>query len=207
MNDQFTKDLLANHGDEIASKLSARMDVTPEQSRDALSALSPLVLSALKRQHAEVGDSGIEDLLSRAGVTSDQVDNIDDIFEKGLAGHTSQTRTIFNEGVQEQTANALSQKLNIGGSLAKKLLPMLAPVILGMLMKKGGSSAAAPAGASAGQTSGIGGAIGSILDRDGDGSVIDDIAGMVLGGESGGARSQQRSGILQWILAFLFRKK
>lgn len=206
MNDQFTKDLLANHGDEIASKLSARMDVTPEQSRDALSALSPLVLSALKRQHSQVGDSGIEDLLSRAGVTSDQVDNIDDIFEKGLAGHTSQTRTIFDEGTQEQTANALSKKLNIGGSLAKKLLPMLAPVILGMLMKKGGQSAA-PAGASAGRTSGIGGAIGSILDRDGDGSFIDDIAGMVLGGGSRGGQSQQRGGILQWILAFLFKKK
>lgn len=199
MNDDFTKSLLASHGDEVARKLSERTELTPEQSREALSALSPVVLGSLKRQQEEVGASGIEELLAKAGISEDQADNLDDVFEKGLAGHSSQTRAVFDEGTQQETAMALSKKLNIKGSLAKKLLPMLAPVILGMLVKKGKKSSP--------QGGGFAGGIGSILDRDGDGSIIDDIAGMVLGGGPAQAGSQKKGGILQWLLSLIFKRK
>ncbi len=202
MNDDFTKYLIESHGDQVASKLSAATDLTPEQSIQALSAISPLVLGSLKRKQAEVGEGGIEELLANAGITADQADNIDDVFEKGLAGHSSQTRAIFGEEAQEQTASALSKKFNIGGALAKKLLPMLAPIILGMLMKKGGQ---AGGGATQSGGGGLMGGISSIIDRDGDGSIIDDIAGMVLGG--GGAATQKRGGILQWLLSLFFGRK
>lgn len=202
MNDQFTKALLKSRGDQVASKLSAATDLTPEQSRQVLSALSPVVLGSLKRRQEEMGAGGIEELLANAGVTEDQADNIDDVFEKGLAGHSSQTRAVFGEETQQQTAQALSKKFNIGGTLAKKLLPMLAPIILGMLLKKGGQEKATQSGSSGG--GGLAGGIGSILDRDGDGSIIDDIAGMVLGGGGG---KQKRGGILQWILSLFFGKK
>jgi hypothetical protein len=202
MNDEFTKSLLESHGDLVATKLSAATDLTPEQSLQALSALSPLVLSSLKRKQAEVGAGGIEELLAQAGITEDQADNLDDVFEKGLAGHSSQTRAIFDDDAQDQTAQALSKKFNIGGALAKKLLPMLAPIILGMLLKKGGQGGRSGATQSGG--SGLAGGIGSILDRDGDGSCLDDIAGMVLGG---GGATQKRGGILQWILSLFFGRK
>ncbi len=167
----------------------------------ALSALSPLVLSSLKRRQAEVGASGIEELLAQAGITADQADNVDDVFEKGLAGHSSQTRAVFDDETQEQTAQALSKKFNIGGALAKQILPMLVPVILGMLLKKGGQEKASQSSGS-----GLTGGISSILDRDGDGSIIDDIAGMVLGG-GGSAATQSRGGILQWILSLFLGRK
>lgn len=200
MNDNFTKSLLESHGDQIASKLSAQTELTPEQSVQALSALSPVVLGSLKRRQEEVGASGIEELLAEAGITGDQTDNIDDVFEKGLAGHSSQTRAVIDDATQEQTAMALSKKFNIGGSLAKKLLPMLAPIILGMLVKKGSQEKSSEGGG------GLAGGLGKILDRDGDGSILDDIAGMVLGG-GGGSSSQKKGGFFQWILSLLFGRK
>ena len=203
MNDHFTKDLLASHGDEVANKLSASTELTPEQSRQALSALSPVILGSLKRKQEGMGASGIEELLAQAGVTEDQTVNIDDVFEKGLAGHSSQTRAVVDEETQEQTAQALSKKFNIGGSLAKKLLPMLAPIILGMLVKKGGSSKAAEGG----KGGGLAGGIGSILDRDGDGSIIDDITGMVLGGGGGSTGRKSGGGIFKWLLSLIFGRK
>lgn len=202
MNNNFIKDLLDSRGSEVASKLSERTELTPEQSLEALSALSPVVLGSLKRQQEKVGASGIEELLARAGVTEDQADNLDDVFEKGLAGHSSQTRAVLGDEVQEQTATALSTKLGIGGALAKKLLPMLAPVILGMLIKKG--SGKTSGGAS--RAGGLAGGIGGILDRDGDGSILDDIGGMILGGGRSAA-PQKRGGILQWILSLFFGRK
>lgn len=202
MIDNFTRSLLDSYGDQVAGKLSSATELTPEQSRQAFSDLSPLVLGSLKRRQDQMGGSGIEELLANAGITADHADNIDDVFEKGLAGHSSQTRAVFDEDTQEQTAQAFSKKFNIGGAVAKKILPMLVPVILGMLMKKGGSQSNAAAQSGGG---GIGGGIGSILDRDGDGSIIDDIAGMVLGG--GGAATQKRGGILQWILSLFFGRK
>ncbi len=205
MNDEFTKSLIESHGEQVASKLSAATELTPEQSIQALSAISPLVLGSLKRKKEELGEGGIEELLAQAGITSDQADHIDDVFEKGLAGHRSQTRAIFGDEEQEQTAQALSKKFNIGGELAKKILPMLAPIILGMLMKKGGQG---PARESAAQSrgGGLAGGISSILDRDGDGSIIDDIAGMVMGGGQG-RMSQGRGGIFRWLLSLLLGRK
>jgi len=203
MNDHFTEALLASHGDEVANKLSASTQLTPEQSRQALSALSPVILGSLKRKQESVGASGIEELLAQAGVTGDQVENIDDVFEKGLAGHSSQTRAVVDEETQEQTAQALSKKFNIGGSLAKKLLPMLAPIILGMLVKKGGGEKAAEGGTGGG----LAGGIGSILDRDGDGSIIDDITGMVLGGGGGSTSQKSGGGFFKWLLSLIFGRK
>ncbi len=198
MNDQFTRDLLAQLGGTVGQKLEARDVLSSAQTQEALSALSPVVLSSLKRKQETIGAASLEDLLADAGLSENSAEDIDDVLEKGMAGHTRQTEAVLDERTRNQTADALSQKLKIGGTLAKKLIPMLAPLIIGMLMKKGGK--AAPAGGG-GRASGISG----ILDRDGDGSIIDDIAGMVLGGGSRGG--QRRGGFLQWILSFLFRRK
>jgi hypothetical protein len=73
-----------------------------------------------------------------------------------------------------------------------KMIPALAPLILGALSKKRDTS-----------NSGIGG-IGSLLDADGDGSIIDDVAGFILRGGSGQTKGK---GVLGSILGGLFRKQ
>ena len=196
MNDQFTKQLLESLGGQVGDKLAGRNVVSRDQAVSALSSLTPVILGSLKRKQDELGESGLEELLANAGISESHADNIDDVLEKGLAGHTSQTEAVLDEETQVQTAHALSQKLNIGTTAAKKLIPMLAPIIIGMLIKKGGSATPAKGGL---------GGIGAILDRDGDGSILDDIAGMVLGG--GKSSDQKRGGIIQWLLGLLFKRK
>jgi len=73
-----------------------------------------------------------------------------------------------------------------------KMIPALAPIILGALSRKKTTA-----------SGGIGG-IGSLLDADGDGSIIDDVAGYIL---KGGV-SQQTKGksILGSILGGMFRR-
>lgn len=72
---------------------------------------------------------------------------------------------------------------------------MLAPLIIGMLMKKGGT--AASGGTPGGGNGGLGG-LGSILDRDGDGHILDDLGGMLAGGAG-------KAGCLSAILGGFFK--
>ena len=200
MNDQFTKELVNSLGGRVGNKLAEENVVTHDQAVSALSSLTPVILGSLKRKQEELGEGGLEELLANAGITESHADDIDEVLEKGMAGHSSQTSAVIDEDTQNQTAQALAQKLNIGSALAKKLIPMLAPIIMGMLVKKAGS-ANSPSSSSG---TGLGG-IGAILDRNGDGSIIDDIAGMILGGGKSG--TQKRGGFLQWILSLILGKK
>lgn len=191
-NDLFTRELLESIGGSVSDKLAAQNVVTKDQALAALSSLSPVLLGGLKRKQAEVGESGLEALMVDAGASDDDFD-VDGALQNDLSGSRGDLGKILDSNSQDQTVMALSQKLGVGKSVAKQLLPILAPIILSMLMKKGQQDTG---------TSTRSGGISSILDRDGDGSIIDDIAGMVLGG------GQQRGGggFFQMILSFFMRK-
>jgi len=187
----FTQELLDTVGDDVAAKLSSQNLLTPEQTAAALSALSPVVLGSLKKKQEDLGESEFETLLDQAGASEDSLDQLDDVLDQTTPN--TDITPLLDSKEQDQTVMALSKKLGIGGTAAKKLLPMLVPVILGMLMKKGKTQSGGSSSRSSGLT--------AILDRDGDGSVLDDIAGMVLGG------GQKRGGFFQMILAMIFGRK
>ena len=88
--------------------------------------------------------------------------------------------------------NLLSQNLKgVDSNIIAKLIPMLAPVLLGFLTKKRDSGTG---------SSGLAG----LLDQDGDGSVLDDVAGLILGGLGGQNKS---SDPLSGLLGGLFGGK
>ncbi len=75
-----------------------------------------------------------------------------------------------------------------------KMIPALSPIILGALSKKRDTGGAGISG------------IGSLLDADGDGSILDDVAGFLL---KGGSTQQTTTGIgvLGSLLGNIFRRK
>ena len=111
---------------------------------------------------------------------------------------------------QSNVANALGAKTGIDASSVSQILKIAAPLLLGFLGKKKRQQ-------SVHDSSGLEGFLGgmlrantpqheqnflsSFLDADGDGSIIDDVAGMVLGGE------QKKKGGLGGLLGGLFGKK
>ncbi len=96
---------------------------------------------------------------------------------------------LFGGDQEERAVQMVSRKTGLASGVVKKLLPILIPIILSKLMKNGRRDGATPD-----RRSGM----GAILDRDGDGQIIDDLAGMVMGGQMG---SQQGGG--DCFLAFL----
>ena len=63
-----------------------------------------------------------------------------------------------------------------------KIIPMLAPIILGMLNRTRTSGGAGSAG------------VADLIDQNGDGNILDDVAGFLTQGMGGGQNSQAGAG-------------
>jgi hypothetical protein len=94
----------------------------------------------------------------------------------GILGH------IFGNS-QGQVAQEVSNKTGVNTGQVAQVLMMLAPIVmsyLGRRKQQQGVDAGGLGGLLGGLLGGQGGSVGSILDRDGDGSSMDDIASMAF---------------------------
>jgi hypothetical protein len=157
-----------------------------ESARAAIEAAVPTLLAGLQSNaQAPGGAASLEsalaqhqDGLAEGGIDAAQVDTADG--EK-IVSH------VFG-GQQDQVAQQLAGTANlggVGGDLVRKLLPILAPIVMSYLANKilGGRSAQAGGGA------GGGGAGGDAAGSPG-GIDLGSILGGILGGSQGGAGAQ-----------------
>ena len=148
--------------------------------------------SELESDVAKQGASGLLD----GGVSVDQVDESEgDLF----------VAKIFGGNDSNQVASALAGTGAGGGNLIKKLLPILAPIVLAYIGKQFSQrGAGAPAGAGtqaqAAPSGGLGDLLGGILGGAGGagaaGGGLGSILGSVLGGKQGGAIGDVLGGLL-----------
>ena len=172
------EEFMSSLGPEVSDQLSTNLGIEKNAVQQMLPQIAPMILGGLKRQKDNYGgQERVDHILDKYG-SADVLDNIGDFFSSQVQNQSADPRLgglLGDSGVQ--ATNALSKQFNLDGSTAMKIIPMLAPIILGFLSKtrdKGG----------AGSTG-----IASILDRDGDGSILDDVADMFLQGSSGRSRT------------------
>ena len=141
------------------------------------------------------------------------LDNLDGLFEGGVNSEVLQDGNKILGHVlgskQQNVTNALSQKSGVDANSVAQILQVAAPLLLGLLGKQSRQQSVS---SQSGLESMLGGLITNnaqnqeqsfleaILDADGDGSVVDDVAGMVLG------KGSKKSG-LGGLLGGLFGKK
>lgn len=187
-------DLIARTGgiDSIARELG----IPQEQAASGAEALLPAILGGFqKTAQAQGGAGGLGDLLGQLGGGG--------LLEQVLAPQptdVSQGDAVLGEifgsrDVSRTVAQSASAQSGLDPSLLKKMLPLLAMVVGGLMSKQGGAATSAPAGGgglggilgsvfggggqapSAGGLGGLGG-LGSLLDANGDGNALDDILRM-----------------------------
>jgi hypothetical protein len=177
---------------EIASKLG----VDEGEVNSAIKTLVPALVGGIQQNvqaddidssklESDVAKQGVSGLLD-GGVSVDQVDaNQGDQF----------VARIFGGNDSNAVASALAGTGAGGGDLIKKLLPILAPIVLAYIGKQLAQRGAAPAGgATQAQAApgggGLGDILGSILGGAGGGgggnNPLGSILGSILGGGSGG---------------------
>jgi hypothetical protein len=191
----FIDEFMKNYGSEVTNQLSSNLNIDKSTVSKLIPQLAPLIISGLKRQKDEQGgDDRVNHILNKYGDSS-VLNNIKGLIISKLNDSTADANLggLLGSGGGNLAAQTLSKQLNVDSSVIMKMIPALAPLILGALTKKRDTS-----------SSGISG-IGSLLDADGDGSIIDDVAGFLLKGGSTSTTTRGK-GILGSLLEGILRK-
>jgi hypothetical protein len=198
-------------GKQMISGVAQQTGQAEDKTEDVLSMALPLLMGAMKKNVAsESGAQGLMNALSSKHNGS-ILDNLGGLFGggvdqsvmddgAGILGHVLGSR-------QPAVENALSQKSGMDASSIAQILKVAAPILMGFLGRQRSQANVSDAsGMNALLGSMLGGQpqrnqslIESLIDADGDGSVLDDVAGMVLG-------SKKKSGGLGGLLGGLFGK-
>jgi len=167
--------LLGAQNGQAVNSLSRRFGLTEQQVQSALGTLVPALSQGLRRNTAQPG--GLESLASALGggrhqryledpASLEQPETVED--GNGILGH------IFgSKDVSRQVASAAAERTGISSDMLKKMLPVVAAMVMGSLSRKAQSQGTP----SPGGVGGLGG-LTSMLDSNRDGSVADDILGM-----------------------------
>lgn len=190
----FIDEFMKSYGPEVTRHMSSNFNVDQGTVQKLLPQLAPLILSGLKRQKDTMGgDQRVDHILNKYGDAS-VLDNIKDLISsKAQAADVDPNLGgLLGASGGLQAAQTLGKSLGIDASTIMKMIPALSPLLLGALSRKRDTGG-----------SGISG-IGAMLDADGDGSIIDDVAGFLL--KSGSTKTGGR-GILGSLLGGLTRRR
>ena len=172
------EDLLKTHGVEVGELVSNQFNVPVEKATGLLPAVAPLILGGLQRQAKEKGGAERVDHILDKHADDSILDNLGSFFSKKAEEPAEKTDPGLGGllgGAGQQATDLIGDQLGISKDKAMQIIPMIAPIILGFLLKQRNQAG----GGAEGQNVLMG-----ILDRDGDGSILDDVGGLLAG--SGG---------------------
>lgn len=205
-------DLLSSPmGKQLINGVAQQTGQPENKTADVLSMAMPLLLGAMKKNvSSPKGAEGLMNALSSKHNGS-ILDDLGGLFGGGV------NKEVIDDGAgilghvfgnkQKNVENALSQKSGLDAGSVANMLKIAAPIVMGFLGRQKAQSNVSDAN---GLNSLLGSMLGgqpqenqslimSLLDADGDGSVLDDVAGMVLGGN-------KKKGGLAGLLGGLFGK-
>jgi hypothetical protein len=178
---------------DAVQQIGQRIGAEPAQTNQAINAALPLLMAAMARNAA---DPARAQGLARAVEEDHDGGLLDDLsgFLGAPQGRAADGNGILKHvlgnrrGVVEQQ---LGKGTGLGAAQMAQLLPLLAPLVmaaLGKAKRQGGLDAGGLAGVLGGEEAqirqrapGLMGTLSGLLDRDGDGSAMDEIGGMLSG--------------------------
>jgi len=172
--------LLSAENKPALDEMARNFGLNEEQTRNAVEGLIPALSRGMQKNTGN--EQGMDELLDalKTGKHSQYMEQPNTLSRpetsedgNGILGH------IFgNKQVSRDVAAQVSQQSGISSTILKKMLPVVASLVMGAISKKvmgGGSSRQVNRGTS-------GGLIGMLLDSDKDGSIWDDVLGMAAKG-------------------------
>lgn len=192
-------DLRSQLSGETVNDISRRIGADPQQTKAAIDGAIPMLLAAIGQ---EAADPDRRDGLQQA-IQEDHdgslVDNIPAYLNGQLGGKATNGQGIVNHVLgerREPAARALAGKSGLDMGTIMSLLPLLAPIVMGMLGKKERSGGLSP--------DNLADALGGDTRRAvNDSPDIGDLLGSVLGGQ----RGEGTTGDIGDLLGSVFGKR
>jgi hypothetical protein len=203
-------------GKTLVNGAASQLGLKKNKAGAAIQSALPLILGAMKNNAStREGAEGLLGALKNEKHSGGILDNLgsilggsqidDDVLQDGagILGH------VFG-GKEQNVAAAISKSNGIDMNQAMNILKVAAPVLMGYLGKQSRTKGVQDqngignllGGLLGGQSQQSQSMINRLLDADGDGSVIDDVTGMLL--NSGG---QKKGGILGTLMGLLGGKR
>ncbi len=181
-------------------QLARNFGIGADQAQSVLAQLVPALAQGLHKNTNTSGgnQSGLDSLMAalQGGSHQHYAERPESLSDprvvqegNGILGHL-----FGSKDVSRAVATQASADTGIGASIIKKMLPVVASMVMGTISKKafgsgllggGGSSSGLGGllggllgGVGASSSSGMAGVLGGLLDADGDGSMADDLLGM-----------------------------
>jgi hypothetical protein len=191
-------DLRSHLSGDTVNEISRRIGADPQQTKTAIDGAIPVLLAALGKEAADPDRrTGLQQAI-REDHDGSVIDNLPAYLNGQLSSRATDGQGIVNHvlGDRQQTAaQALAGKSGLDLGTIMSLLPLLAPIVMGMLGKKGRSGGLS--------FDNIADALGGDTQRAANDSPdIGDLLGSVLGG--GGSEGK---GGIDDVLGSIFGKR
>jgi hypothetical protein len=175
--------ILSAQGGNLVKNLATANGIDVNSALSVLGKLIPSLSQNLKQNSQQSG--GLEALLEamQKGKHTRYVENSKDAFsdEAHLDGNSILGHILGNKDASRNLAGQVASETGVGASLIKKMLPQAAAMLMGALGQQnqsGGALNQLSGMLGSGQKSQASGLLTSFLDRDNDGSIIDDLMAM-----------------------------
>lgn len=203
-------------GKSIVSGVAESTGQDTNKTNSVLTVALPVLLIGMQRN--SVTPEGAKGLMGALNKHDGSIlDNLGDLFKGGVnADVLKDGSNILNHvlGAKQQgVEQVIGQKTGVSSDAISSILKTAAPLLMGVLGKQSRQNNTDNSNGIAGM---IGGLLGGnstdkeqnfleqILDADGDGSIVDDVAGMILGGAN---QKSGAAGMLGGLLGGIFGKK
>jgi len=182
--------VLSGQNGALVKEIANKFGIDATQAESAVSQLLPALSQGLKQNVAGDKLSSIMGLIQNGGLQNllDGSASVND--HSAEEGNNILGQLLGSKDVSRQLASHVSGNTGVSSDILKQMLPVVASAFMGALGKKFSNSSAAASAELAGLTgtqnissddnSGIMGMITGLLDTDKDGSVADDILGMIM---------------------------
>lgn len=191
----FIDEFIGSFGPEVTEKLSSSLNIKKDVASQILPQVAPLILGGLKKQMQDRGGADrVDHILNKYGSAS-VLSDIGSLFDSQARDDKPDPRLgglLGDSGVH--ATELISNQHNLDQGTASKIIPMLAPVLLGALTQKRDAQGVGSQG------------IAALLDQDGDGQILDDVAGFLMK-QISGSGSQKGGSFLGGLIDGFLRKK
>jgi hypothetical protein len=175
-------DAIVNAQDGAAiQQLGSQVGLAPDQVTAALSALMPALAGGFQRN---IQQGGLESLMSAlsSGNHGHYIDNPASLADQsavtdgnGILGHL-----LGSKDSSREVASRAAAQTGLSADALKRMLPLAAALMMGAFSKQSSHASSTPA-ALGGPGGGIVAMLAPFLDRNRDGSIIDDVTSMIGG--------------------------
>ena len=176
--------ILEAQGGAAVNQLARQFGLNSNQANSALSQLIPALAGGLKQN---VSQGGLDSLVSalQKGNHGQYLDRPDQLANQSTQqdGNAILGHIFGSKEVSRQVASHAAGNTGLDTGVLKKMLPIVATMVMGGLNKQsssGGTLSALLGGGSSSQSSVMGNMLTSFLDADNDGNIVDDLMSKLL---------------------------